>query len=68
MVYPPQDLVDLVWTNQPPKCKAPVFKQEAVYRGTFIANMQYFYIQTLFQDKARVKNLRYWIGGERYLG
>ncbi|KAM6501799.1 Creatinase/aminopeptidase [Amanita muscaria] len=33
MVYPPQNLIDLVWKNKPPKSKAPVFKQEIEYTG-----------------------------------
>ncbi|KAK2464776.1 hypothetical protein APHAL10511_003194 [Amanita phalloides] len=33
MIYPPQNLVDLVWKNKPPKSKAPVFKQEIEYTG-----------------------------------
>ncbi|KAF8317040.1 Creatinase aminopeptidase [Amanita rubescens] len=33
MVYPPQNLVDLIWKNKPPKSKAPVFKQEIEYTG-----------------------------------
>ncbi|KAF8633799.1 hypothetical protein AX15_001241 [Amanita polypyramis BW_CC] len=33
MVYPPQNLIDLIWKNKPPKSKAPVFKQEVEFTG-----------------------------------
>ncbi len=39
MVYPPQNLVDLIWKNKPPKSKAPVFKQEIEYTGNLLASV-----------------------------
>ena len=39
MVYPPQNLIDLIWKNKPQKSKAPVFKQEIEYTGTPLASV-----------------------------
>jgi hypothetical protein len=60
MIYPPQNLVDIIWKNKPMKSDAPVFKQEIEYIGNFLATCGTFLFkfQTLFQDRAHVRNLR----------
>ena len=68
IVYPPQNLVDLIWTNQPLKCEAPVFKQEIAYRGTVIANVRYFFYSNCIsgQDtRQKLEKIRSWIRKQR---
>jgi Xaa-Pro aminopeptidase len=36
LIYPPQNLVDLVWKDKPAKPKAPVFLQPIEFTGTFV--------------------------------
>ncbi|KAG6822286.1 hypothetical protein H0H93_005975, partial [Arthromyces matolae] len=36
-VYPPQNLVDLIWKDKPQKSKAPIFLQPIEFSGMFLA-------------------------------
>jgi Xaa-Pro aminopeptidase len=36
LIYPPQNLVDLVWKDKPPKSKAPLFIQPIEFTGMFV--------------------------------
>jgi Xaa-Pro aminopeptidase len=36
LVYPPQNLVDLVWKDKPQKSKAPIFIQPIEFSGTSV--------------------------------
>lgn len=38
LIYPPQNLVDLIWKDKPPKPKAPIFLQPIEFTGTFIGH------------------------------
>ncbi|KAF8634266.1 hypothetical protein AX17_004223 [Amanita inopinata Kibby_2008] len=51
MVYPPQNLVDLVWTNKPTKSKAPVFRQDIEYTGV--------------DTRQKLEKIRAWIREQR---
>ncbi|KAG6902507.1 hypothetical protein C0995_015699 [Termitomyces sp. Mi166 len=46
-VYPPQNLVDLIWKDKPPKSKAPIFVQPIEFSGVSAAT--------------KLKKLREWI-------
>jgi len=37
IVYPPQNLVDLVWRDKPPKPKEPVYEQGTEFTGTLFS-------------------------------
>lgn len=47
MVYPPQNLIDLVWKSKPSKSKASVFKQEIEYTG--------------MDTRTKIEKIRSWI-------
>lgn len=68
MVYPPQNLIDLIWKNKPQKSKAPVFKQEIEYTGTFITSLRYFFDPNSIsgQDtRQKLEKIRNWIREQR---
>lgn len=39
LVYPPQNLVDLVWRDKPPKPKEPVYEQGTEFTGTLFSSL-----------------------------
>ena len=61
LVYPPQNLVDLVWRDKPPKPKEPVYEQGTEFTGTLFASL--FSIEELTggldkQEKMHITSLR----------
>lgn len=36
LIYPPQNLIDLIWKDKPQKSKAPIFTQPIEFAGAFI--------------------------------
>jgi len=43
LVYPPQNLVDLVWKDKPPKPREPLYIQPHDYTGTFREEIRVLY-------------------------
>ena len=48
IVYPPQNLVDLIWKDKPLKSDAPVFKREIEYIGPFLPHRVVFLLFKLY--------------------
>ena len=68
IVYPPQNLVDLIWKNKPGKSDAPVFKQKTEFKGAFLANVRRFFYSNIISGQGtrqKLEKVRNWIREQR---
>lgn len=68
LIYPPQNLVDLIWKDKPPKPKAPIFIQPIEFTGSLwsllIPNFCLIPWSVGMDAHAKLRKLRDWISSQ----